>query len=232
MNSTMGFILRSSILRKQLIAVTGLALVGFVIAHLAGNATFFFGPTAFNDYAHKMQSLGPLLWIMRGGLITVATVHVVFTLALVYENRRARPRRYKRSKAKGDRSWATRTMVYSGLLIVAFLALHLTDFTFAAKDGPRSVIDGVNDDANLELFGLVWTSFKQWWRAGFYVLAMAAVGAHLSHAIQSVFQTFGLNHERYTPWIRRFSVALGVLVAFGFSAIPIYVFLADRPLGA
>ena len=109
--------------------------------------------------------------------------------------------------------------------------MHLYDFTFATKDGPQSIIEGVNNGESSYLFGLVWFSFNQWWRMVFYVVAVAAVGAHLSHALQSVCQTFGMNHERYTPWVKGFSIAVGVLVAVGFASLPIYVFLASEPMG-
>jgi len=102
-------ILGSSILRKQLVAVTGLAMIGFVIAHLAGNLTIFLGPDAFNEYAHKLQSLGPLLWVMRSGMIAAVVLHVSLTLTLVFENRSARPQPYYTSASKGDRNWASRT---------------------------------------------------------------------------------------------------------------------------
>ena len=205
--------------------------VGFVVAHLVGNLTIFLGPQAFNDYAHKIESLGPLVWVMRAGMIAAVIVHVSLTLTLVFENRAARPQPYHRIASKGNRSWATRTMAYTGLLIIAFLIMHLYDFTFATKDGPQSIIEGVNNGESSYLFGLVWFSFNQWWRMVFYVVAVAAVGAHLSHALQSVCQTFGMNHERYTPWVKGFSIAVGVLVAVGFASLPIYVFLASEPMG-
>jgi succinate dehydrogenase / fumarate reductase cytochrome b subunit len=207
-------------------------MIGFVIAHLAGNLTIYLGPETFNGYAEKLAGLGPLLWVMRIGLIAAALVHIGLTMRLVYENRAAREDSYYAFRAKGERSWATRTMAYSGVLIVVFLVLHLYDFTFAIKDGPQSLIEGVNAGESAGLFGLVWTSFNEWWRVGFYVLAMAAVGAHLSHAIESVFQTFGLHHTRYTPIVKMLSVAVGALVFLGFAAIPLYVLIARHPLGA
>jgi len=92
MSSTLGLILGSSILRKQVVAITGLAMVGFVIAHLAGNITLFLGPTAFNNYAHKVQSLAPLVWTMRIVLITAVILHVALTLALQAEQLEGGPK--------------------------------------------------------------------------------------------------------------------------------------------
>ena len=227
--------LRSSIVRKQLVAVTGLAMVGFLIAHLAGNLLIFGGPEVFNAYVHKVASYGPLLWVMRLGLIAAFVVHVWLTVTLVRENRAARPLAYEINAPKGDRSFATTAMIYTGIFVVIFLVVHLYDFTFATKSGPQSVVPVVEPDVSQELFGVVWNSYKQppaaLFRVAFYLLALAGVGLHLSHAIQSVFQTFGFNHPRYTPMIRIGSIVIGAGIALGFATIPIYILLAPRPLG-
>ncbi len=231
MSAGIGRYLRSSVLRKQLVAITGLVMVGFVVAHLSGNLLLYGGPAVFNAYAHKLQDIAPLLWVMRVGLIVATVLHIVLTMTLVLENNAARGRNYQVGRAKKPRSFATQTMRYSGILIILFLALHLYDFTFSSKTGPGSVVAGLNDGKSLELFGVVWNDFKQLWRSVIYVLAVSAVGLHLSHAIQSVFQTFGFNHERYTPIIKKLSLAAGVLIALGFASLPIYVLLAKEPFG-
>ena len=231
MSAGIGRYLGSSVLRKQLVAITGLVMVGFVVAHLSGNLLIYGGPEVFNAYAQKLQDIAPLLWVMRVGLIVSTALHIVLTMTLVLENNAARGRNYQVGRAKTPRSFATQTMRYSGILIILFIALHLYDFTFANKTGPGSVVEGLNDGKSLELFGLVWNGFKQGWRSVIYVLAVASVGLHLSHAIQSVFQTAGFNHERYTPIIKKASIAVGVLVALGFASLPIYVFMAKEPFG-
>lgn len=224
-------ILQSSVLRKQIVAVTGLVMVGFLLAHLSGNLLIYAGPDAFNAYAHKLAGLGPLLWVMRLGLIAAFVIHVWFTLTLVRENRAARPQAYEVDAPKGGRNFATLTMMYTGIFVAVFLMLHLYDFTFGTKTGPQSVIQSVKPDESLGLFGLVWNSFKTWWRVPIYVGAMSGVGLHLSHAIQSVVQTFGGNHPRYTPIVRVVSILIGAAVALGFAMIPIYVLLAPKPWG-
>ena len=93
MASNLKSVLGSSIFRKQVSALTGLAMVGFVVAHLAGNLLLFAGPEAFNAYAHKLEALGPLLWVMRGGMIVSLALHVALTLTLAVENAKARPER-------------------------------------------------------------------------------------------------------------------------------------------
>lgn len=234
MASNFKALLGSSIFRKQVSALTGLAMIGFVIAHLSGNLLIFAGPEAFNAYAHKLASLGPLLWVMRFGLIICVVLHVAITLTLAKENANARSQRYDVEKDHGDRKLATRAMKYTGIMIVAFLILHLWDFTFGDKTGTKSIVSGLNDDESLYLFGLVWNSFSfstGWWRDMIYIFAVGAVGLHLTHAIESVFQTFGFNHERYTPLIKKASLGIGIAVAVLFASIPIYVALFAKPMG-
>ncbi len=231
MSGQLDRILNSSVFRKQMVAVTGLAMIGFVIGHLSGNLLIFAGAEAFNGYAHKLASLGPLLWVARLGLIACVFLHMYFIVKLAIENAQARPERYNVLADHGDRKFATKTMRVSGVVIVLFIILHLIDFTFGDKVGVKSVIAGVNNDESLELYGLVWNSFHVWWRDLFYILAVSSVGMHLTHAIQSVFQTFGFNHERYTPLVQKLSVAVGVVVAMVFSSIPIIVFFSSKPPG-
>lgn len=231
MSSRVRRILGSSIFRKQVIALTGLGMVGFVVFHLGGNLLIYAGPEAFNAYSKKLHDLGWLLWVARFGLIAAFVVHVWLTVSLWRENNARRPQGYVGGTPKGDRSFATYTMRYTGVLIAVFLLLHLYDFTFRGKDGPLSVVASVDPAESLGLFGLVWNSFHVWWRVPIYVLAVAGVGLHLAHAIQSVFQTFGFNHDRFTFWVKVLSVAIGIIVGAGFALIPIYVMLAPKPLG-
>ena len=235
MSSNLSTVLKSSVFRKQVSALTGLALVGFVVAHLAGNLLIFAGPEAFNAYAHKLAELGPLLWVMRIGLISAFLIHICVTIMLVLKNRKARHTRYDVVQSHGNRKFATQMMKYSGSMIAIFIIFHLIDFTFKDKVGDGTIVTIMNNGEvemlSLGLYGLVWNSFKIWWHDLFYILAVASVGLHLTHAIQSVFQTFGVNHDKYTPIIKKISVVVGVLVAIAFSAIPIYVYFADKPLG-
>lgn len=228
--------LRSSVFRKQVIAVTGLVMIGFLVAHLSGNLLIYAGPEAFNAYAEKLQQLAPILWVMRIGLIASVLLHVYLTLKLVQENRAARPQGYAVDEPKGRRSIAAMIMQYTGIFILIFLVLHLYDFTFGNKSGPQSVIPGISNGESLGLFGLVWNSFKftdpiGWIRVPVYLIAVTGVGLHLSHAIQSVVQTLGFSHPRYTPMIRKASIAIGALLALGFGMIPVYVMLAPQPMG-
>jgi len=223
-------LLRSSVLRKQIVAVTGLAMVGFIILHLAGNLLIFLGPEAFNGYSKLLHAVPELLWVARIILITALILHVYFTAKLFRENHEAREERYAVENSKRDDvAFARKYMIYTGLLVFFFLFLHLWDFTITSKVGPQTIIPDVAGNKQLGLYGLVWNDFHNWLRSLIYVAAVCSVGLHLSHGIQSMFQTIGINHERYTPIIVKASIVIGIIVAVGFSMIPLYVILRGTP---
>jgi succinate dehydrogenase / fumarate reductase cytochrome b subunit len=221
--------LKSSIFRKQIVAVTGLMLVGFIIMHMMGNFLIFLGPDWFNAYAEKLQEMAEFLWIARIGLMVAFLVHILTTILLTLENWKANPNRYQVSSTKTDESlvFAKRTMIYTGLLVVLFVGFHLTDFTLHEKTVPhteiRFQIPGQENAwiaKDYGLYGLVWNSFLNPVRATLYILMMVVLGLHLSHAIQSFFQSLGLYREPLSLKIRTFSVIAGILVALGFMSIP------------
>ncbi len=206
---------------KQLVALSGLAMVGFLVAHLLGNLLIFSGPVALNSYAYKLHSLGPVLWVMRLGLLAMFLMHFILVIYLVIVNKKARKNNYAVSIHKKTRSLFTQTMRYSGLLIFVYIFVHLFDFTFTPHTAENSVIDGVY----YGLYGHVYNDFINPIRSVFYIVTMFAIGFHLIHGVQSVLQTFGFYHPVYTPIIKKISWAVAALVALGFSSIPIYVLL-------
>lgn len=212
--------INSSIGRKQIVATTGLLLILFIIGHLAGNLLFLLGPKAFNAYAHKMASLRPGLYVVEAGLGLIFFLHIFVTALLVIENVKSRGlSRYAVDKARGQRSLATRIMPYTGTILFIFLAQHLMDFTFIDKHGPRSYVNG----ESYELYGVVFNAFLDPLHSALYILAMGSLGFHLSHGVQSFLQTFGVNRPGLTSMIKNISVGFGLLIAFGFSSIPLYV---------
>lgn len=225
-------LLSTSVFRKQVVAITGIFLVLFIVGHLAGNLLIFVGPDALNAYAEKLKGLGPLLWVMRVALLAAFVIHIYMTIKLSQENRAAGAGRYAVSQPKGDRSLSARAMVLTGLLVFFFFFFHLADFTFTEHEGEASVVvTAEGDERNLGLFGLVWNAFLDPWRSAFYVAAVIGVGMHLTHGIQSLFQSLGITHPRYTPWIQKISVLVGVVVAVGFALIPIYVLIRHHTIG-
>lgn len=216
---------KSSIGKKQIVALTGLMLIGFLIGHLAGNLFIFAGPDAFNGYAKKLAGLRPGLLVIEFGLAGIFVLHMVTTFLLVMQNRRARGRdAYAVNAPKGGRSLATRLMPLTGTIILAFIIFHLLDFTFSDHSGVRSVFA---DGNSYGLYGVVVNSFRELGHSLFYISAMFALGAHLAHGVQSVVQTFGWNHPRYTPLVIHVSHVFAFLLASAYSAIPVYFYLTQ-----
>jgi len=215
---------QTSIGRKQTVAITGLLLILYLIAHLAGNLLIFAGPNVFNGYAGFLKSLRPGLYVIEVLLALIFLIHIFFTYMLVVDNVRARPKRYRINSQKSERSFATQIMPFTGTIILAFLFYHLWDFTFTPHDGAQSILP---DGKNYGLYGLVYNAFSDPLHSTFYIIAMMCVGFHLSHGIESCCQTYGLANSKYMPTIRMFSQTFGVLVGWGFSMIPIYILVKN-----
>ncbi len=212
-------VFQSTVARKQIAALTGLSIWGFVVAHLAGNLFIYGGAEVYNRYAAKLAGLRPLLSIMEFFLVVVALIHIITTLSLFLENRPARKRRYSTYKPSGTYPLSSRIVAFTGPLILVYVIFHLLDFTFSDHSGPRAIVN----EANLGLYGVVFNSFKNPLHAGAYILGMIVVGLHLNHAIQSACQTFGLNNQTLFPHLRRLSVLIGVSIAILYSSIPVTI---------
>jgi succinate dehydrogenase / fumarate reductase cytochrome b subunit len=204
--------LGSSVGKKLMMALTGLAFIGFLAAHLAGNLTIYGGKAAFNGYAEKLQSLGPLLQIFRAGLIAFALVHVLTGLYLFLLNRKARPVGYQMHATAGGRTLSSRTMPYTGIIILLFVIFHLFHFTFV-------------DKTTTTVFDLVAAAFNQPGYVLLYAALMIVVGLHVRHGFWSAFQTLGANHPKYMPTVSAVSIAAGFVVALGFGLLPLVIAL-------
>ena len=221
-NTRRGRVLRiyaSSIGAKAVVAVTGLLLFGFVMAHLLGNLQLWEGREAMNGYAAFLQSQGPLLWVMRGGLLGVFVVHIATAARLVWRNRGARPTPYAR-EATVKATWASRHMLLSGLVVLAFVIYHLLHFTFHV-----GVDVGVDAVGRPDVYGMVVAGFQNPLIAISYVFAMLLLGVHLIHATRSLFQTFGWDHTLISPLVRWGAPALTLLIVAGNVALPFSVLL-------
>jgi succinate dehydrogenase / fumarate reductase cytochrome b subunit len=208
--------LSSSIGKKAQMALTGLLLCGFLVAHLGGNLFLFKSREAFNHYAEALEA-NPLLPLAEIGLLVLFAVHIVMAIWTRVENRRARPERYQVYSASGGRTWGSATMIFTGVLVLAFLIVHLKSFRFASGN------EG-------DLYGLVTRAFRNPAYSAFYVVAMAALALHLSHGFQGGFQTLGFNHPKYTPWVKRLGLAFAVVVCAGFASMPLWFgFLGGGP---
>ena len=204
--------LGSSIGKKLLMAITGLCFCGFLAVHLAGNLTIYNGGHAFNTYAEKLHSLGALLTIAELGLFLLALVHIAMGLLLFLENRRARPIAYVVKKNTGSQTFGATTMPYTGLLVLAFVIMHLINFSFVDKTGTS-------------IFEIVQAKFSNPLYVFVYIIAMIVVAFHVSHGFWSAFQTVGANHPRYLPFIRSVGLGFSIIIGIGFGLLPIYIFL-------
>lgn len=209
---------KSSIGKKWIAGLSGTLLVLFVLAHLAGNLTIYIGPygEGINLYAQALHANPALLWIARLGLLAVFLVHILTTLSLVVENRRARPQRYA-VNARVQSTIFVRTMALSGLVVLSFLIFHVLQF--AAGLSPHSRL--YDAEGRHDVAAMIILSFHNPWVSGFYLLSLGLLGMHLSHGISSVFQTFGLNGRKSAGLIKHGALVLAWVLMFGFASIPV-----------
>ena len=200
----------SSLGKKLMMALTGLCFCGFLTAHLAGNLTIYGGRSSFNGYAEHLHSLGILLNIAEWGLLTLALIHVLTGLTLLYQNYTARPVRYKVNKRAGGRTIGSITMPYTGILLLFFIIFHLITFHFV-------------DKTDTTIFDIVSSAFTNPLYVIVYIAAMIVAALHVSHGFWSAFQTLGANHPKYMPIIRTLGLAFAVVVGIGFGLLPIYI---------
>ncbi len=212
--------LNSSIGKKFTMAVTGSFLLLFLVIHLIGNITLFFGPEAFNGYVKTLDVIKPLIRVIELVLLSAFVFHIYNGIRLWLENKRARPTDYKINGSSENSSIFSRTMFVSGSIIFIFLVLHLGTFFWRFN-----VHDPMNYADNHEYYKIVTHFFQYWWYVGIYLVAMVLLGFHLNHGFQSAFQTFGLNNKKYTPLIKRIGTIYAIIMAVGFASMPLYFFL-------
>ncbi|PJB52928.1 MAG: cytochrome B subunit [Bdellovibrio sp. CG_4_9_14_3_um_filter_39_7] len=212
--------LNSSIMKKQIMGVTGLLLCGFLVSHLIGNCLIYFGDRAFNTYAHTLVT-NPLIYVAEAILLGIFLTHIFMAMKLTLENKAARPVAYAVKKPTGRGSTiASSTMPYTGLLILVFLIFHILHFKF----GPvyKITYDGVE---MRDLYRLLIEYFHQPLAVVWYVFCMLALGLHVSHGFWSAFQSIGFNHPKYNACLKNLSKVYALLITIGFSALPIYCYL-------
>lgn len=218
----------SSVGMKLTMAITGLLLYGFVVVHMVGNLNAYLGQDALNHYAATLKSLGPLLWVARIGLIVVFVTHVLTAIKLTQLNRAARPVPYAMKKPVGA-TFASRTMVMSGVIVLLFIIYHLLHFTFHQVGG--DIFGRIDELGRPDVFYMFVMGFKNPAASALYIVANLLLGFHLMHGFQSLFQTIGFNHSVYTPLLKKASVALSWGVALVNISFPVSVMLGVISLG-
>ncbi len=210
---------KSTIGKKIMMALTGVILVGFVLGHMIGNLKAFQGAEKIDAYGEFLREMGSpifghgqVLWLVRIVLIVAFIVHVIAALQLTRVGQKARREKYAKSLEYEASTYASRTMRYGGVFLLVFVVYHLLHMTTGTMH-PDFQIGGIYHNLQVA-FGSVVV-------AGFYLVAMAALGFHLFHGVWSGFQTLGLNHPRYNRYRRPLAVGVAVVIALGFVAIPI-----------
>lgn len=211
----------SSVGRKMIVAATGVILLLFVVGHLLGNLQIFLGADWINGYSQHLHDLGPILWMIRAFLLVCVILHIYFTILLAIENKRARPEDYRdRNYVKA--SWASRHMVVSGLVVLAFIVYHLAHFTFRATD-QRFALLRPDAHGHYDVFSMMVYGFQNIYVSAFYVIGLFLLMLHLTHGSSSFFQSLGFNDERLTPKLAVGGRIFAWLIFIGYVSIPIAV---------
>ena len=207
----------------MIVAITGIILILFVIGHLLGNLQIFFGPDWINGYSQHLRDLGPILWIIRIFLLTAVIVHIYVTIRLAIDNRRARPEAYV-DKEHVKATFASRHMVMSGLIVLAFIIYHIAHFTVRVTDRRFALLKG--DPSNhYDVYSMMVYGFQNIYVSSFYVLGLFLLALHLSHGSSSFFQSLGLNNKTLTPHLAFGGRVFAWLLFLGYTSIPIAVLL-------
>ena len=234
MNTWLGRFLTSSIGRKLIMALTGLFLITFLAVHLAGNLQLVFAGDegtevgrAFNEYAYFMTH-NPVIKFTSYGLYFFILLHSVQGIMLWLKNKAARGSQGYAVKANRV-AGASKSSIYMGSLgtvILIFIIVHMVQF-WAQMKFTNSVEPITYDGAEYavkNLYQLVATTYENIWFVLFYVVAMVFIGFHLFHGFESAFQTLGLNHPKWTPFIKLIGRAYSIIVPLGFAAIPLVMY--------
>jgi succinate dehydrogenase cytochrome b subunit len=240
MNAPLTLAPRSSLGRKFLMALTGLGLTLFVIAHMLGNFQVFLGRDALNSYAAALKHMPSLLWIARGGLLVIFVLHIAYGVNLWLANRAARPVMYHFKKYR-EATLTSRTMIWTGLVILAFVLFHLAHYTFGIVqpvpvrdeqgvvkyESPLKLEDvkNVQDPKRQDVYAMTVYGFRNPVISLLYIVSMALLAFHLSHGVQSLFQSLGLNHPRWSPLLKGASLVVAVVIFVGNSSMPLAVLL-------
>lgn len=200
--------LTSSIGKKLIMATTGLLLVLFLFTHAAGNATIFMSSEVFQDYADELHSHPLIVLVFSLSLLVIFLIHIGVGLFLFYENRQVSNDRYIVSQRVVKNSFASETMPYTGIFILAFLFVHIFGFTFSPKE--------------VQISETVKVLLSNFFYALFYLTAFVALTIHLSHGFWSMLQTFGINHPRFNMLIARSSLGIPIFFLLIFGGVALY----------
>ena len=219
-SSVVSNITSTSVGKKYLMAISGFMAVMFVIGHMLGNLQLFIGQDQLNTYAAKLQSLGPLLYLIRAALFVVIIVHIYKGIQLKLENWAARPDTYKFNDTV-QASLASRTMIWTGLIILAFVVYHLMHFTLLwINPDYHNLVDSLGRH---DVYSMVIIGFQNIFVSAFYVIAVGLLCWHLSHGISSMFQSIGWQSPKYQPMLAKIAWTISILLFLGYVVVPISI---------
>lgn len=201
--------------KKAVMAVSGLVLFGFVIGHMLGNLQLYLGPEALNEYAHKVKSIAPLLWGTRALVALSLVLHVVTTVQLYKKTSAARPQAYRMKKSIAS-TYASRTMKFTGPVLLFYILFHLAHFTAPG-------LDLGHEFSRTDVYSNVVAGFSIPWVAALYILGNLCLGFHLYHGSWSLMQSLGLSHPRYHAKRKLIAQTFAFVVAIANISFPVAV---------
>jgi len=209
-----------SIGKKALMAITGVIAFGYVVGHMLGNLQIYWGQDQINSYAEFLHSLGPILWAIRGFLILAFVIHIWKGIQLKLENWSSRPIPYTRKQAI-KATLSSRTMIWTGLIVFAFVVYHLLQFTIRVTNPEyQHLVDSLGRP---DVYSMVILGFRNPIISGFYVLAVGLLCYHLSHGISSMFQSMGWTNDRTLPGLEWLARIVAWILFLGYISIPISI---------
>jgi len=219
----------STLGRKYIMGITGFALVGFIVIHMLGNLQIFLGRDVINHYAVLLKSSAELLWAFRLGLLAMVALHIAAAISLARDNRKARPRGYD-AEATVQASYASRTMIWSGLIVVSFVVYHILHFTAKVTDPAYHEMKTILDGKEVtDVYAMVVAGFSNVWIAGFYIIAVGLLCIHMSHGVSSMFQSLGLRTKKNQAALALLAAGLSWVIFLGMSSVPLAVQLNLLP---
>lgn len=216
----------SSIGQKQVMGVAGIGWYFFLFTHLLGNLGMLAGPERFNQYSHLLlHTLAEIVVPIEILFLVLFFVHVVLAVRITIQNKKARPMRYEAHKSMGKATLYSRTMAITGLWILVFIVIHVSNFKYGGGQGFNTVTyDGVEMK---DLYGNMMDHFKNPFYTLFYVVSMLCVGLHVAHGLQSSLQTVGFNHPKYNGFAVRFSRLYGLFIGLGFAGLAAWAYFSQ-----
>lgn len=226
----------STLGKKILMALTGLALTGFVLGHLAGNLLLFlprqgyytgsfYNPVIYNQYSHHLTSLGPLLWVIEIGLVAIFLAHAYTAIVVALGNNAARAQGYEvdgNANFTSKKTFSSKTMIWTGIAVSVFIVIHLINFKYGVEY--KTKLPGI-DEEQRDFYKLVTEFFGNPLYTGMYLAFMIWLAFHLRHGFWSAFQSLGANSPRYSNLLYILSLIMAFLLGLGYLGIPIYIFV-------